>query len=355
MKKIEIIFKNILLSLLLFFNKRVGNNKTLPEKFTPKKVLFIRLNRIGDALVTTPLLKLLKNKLNIEIHVLADKKNYFVFENQKFIDAVFIFNKGLDGFKEYIRLIKNEKYDIIVDLHDDVSTTVSFLLALSKDSQIYGLKKNNVKLYTKTVDRIDSTKNHVINRIMELVKLFNIDINDQNVNVCFNSTEEDFNRVDNFIKNNYKENKPIVGINISAGNKARFWGIGRYRQLVDFFSEYDVNIVLFCTTREIKTAIEIARSKIPIFYTPNFSTISAFISKLSFFFTPDTASVHLASIYKIPIYGLYVKYNTNDVIWYAYQSEHKESITTESNLDNMEFNDVINDLKPFFENIYHAK
>ncbi|MFH0733675.1 MAG: glycosyltransferase family 9 protein [bacterium] len=355
MKKIEIIFKNYLLSILLFFNKKDEIKNKEGEKLIPKKVLFIRLNRIGDALVTTPLLKLLKDKLNIEIHILADKKNYFIYEKQGFVDFVYVYQKGLKGFIQYTQILKKEKYDIVVDLHDDVSTTVSFLLALSKNCKIYGLKKKNIRLYTNTVERLDSSKFHVIDRIMELTKLFNVNFENEDINICFYSNENDFLYVDKFIENNYKTKKTFVGINISAGSDARFWGINRFRQLVDYFNSFDVNVVIFCTTREIKTAFDISRGNVPIFYTHEFSTISAFISKLSFFFTPDTSSVHLASMYKIPVYGLYVKYNTNDVIWYSYKSIHKESITTESTLNNMEFEEVINDLKPFFEKIYNAK
>ncbi|HVO73544.1 MAG TPA: hypothetical protein VMT35_05950, partial [Ignavibacteriaceae bacterium] len=61
MKKLEYIFKNLLLKLLILFSSfrsRSGSKKEF------KRVLFIRLNKIGDALVTTPLIQEVKSRFN---------------------------------------------------------------------------------------------------------------------------------------------------------------------------------------------------------------------------------------------------------------------------------------------------
>lgn len=354
MKRFEIILKNILLKILLFANKS-KKKSILPNTFNNKKVLFIRLNRIGDALICTPLLKLLYEKLNIEIHVLADKKNHFVFQNQSYINKCFVFNKGLKGFSEYKDLLNKEEYDVIVDLHDDVSTTVSYLLALSNGNNIFGLKKKNENLYTCTIERKDSTKTHVVERILEIAKLFGVEPDYSQANIVYESSTSDFDFVNEFINKSISDKKPLIGINISAGNSARFWGINRFRELLEFLKNYDVNIVLITTVKEVGLAYQICNTEYPVFYTPKYSSLAALVSKLDFLFTPDTSTVHLASMYRIPVFGLYVKYNTNDIIWYAYKSQHTETITEECNLDSLDFSIVKNDFKPFFEKILYGK
>ena len=80
MKIVENFFKNLLLQLLLIFNsKNVMSNGD--ANHIGSKILFIRLNRIGDALITTPLLHVIKKNLNAKIYVLADKKNYVAFNH----------------------------------------------------------------------------------------------------------------------------------------------------------------------------------------------------------------------------------------------------------------------------------
>ena len=82
MKEIEIYLRKLLLSLYLFF-RRDEKKKDNLELTKKDKILFVRLNRIGDALVTTHLMESIKKHTGCEIHVLADKKNFFIFENDK--------------------------------------------------------------------------------------------------------------------------------------------------------------------------------------------------------------------------------------------------------------------------------
>ena len=242
MKKVEYFFKNILLNLLLFFKqlksaevKSIGDNS---------KILFIRLNRIGDALVTTPLLHEIKSKLKSEIYVLADRKNYVAFNNNPDIDKLIIFEKGLKGVFNVLNFIKNEKIETIVDTHDDISTTVSFIIALAAAKNKYGLEKANKNIYTKTIPQLERQNNHVIYRVLELSRLFNIEPEKSKSQVHYNPVKESIKKVDSYLTDNNLQNKFLVGVNISAGSAARFWGIDKFKALLKYFSSYDLNIIL---------------------------------------------------------------------------------------------------------------
>jgi len=127
MKQIEQILKKLFLNFLLLFSFK--NNKS--DGFgSQSRILVVRLNRIGDALVTTPLLHIIKKNLNCHISILADKKNHFIFDNNPNVDNVIIFYKGVIGFFRVRKYIKQNNIDTIIDAHDDISTTVSFIIAL---------------------------------------------------------------------------------------------------------------------------------------------------------------------------------------------------------------------------------
>ena len=69
--------------------------------------------------------------------------------------------------------------------------------------------------------------------------------------------------------------------------------------------------------------------------------------------TPDTSIVHVASAFKIPVFGLYVKYQTNDHIWSPFNSPFECVITEEATLQNVSLDSVKSKLIPFFENYYN--
>ncbi len=355
MKKIEYFFKYFLLMLLILFS----SFRRKPEgKKEFQKILFIRLNKIGDALVTTPLLHKIKSELKCRIYVLADKKNYFVFENNPSVDRVIIHHKSVGGIFDAVRFVSKEKIDTVVDLHDDVSTTVSFIVALSKTSNKFGLEKENKKIYTAAVPRLNPMNSHVVYRILEIGKLFGISISTQenkNITIHYYPREESIKNADQYIQKRFRENKFIVGVNISAGSKARFWGVENYRLLLNFLSEYDVYSLVLCSPADLYLANEITfrilpgNREVPFFYSPAFDDFASIMSKLNLLFTPDTAAIHLASIKRLPVFGIYVQYKTENLIWSPLNSDFEYIKTREATLKNVAFSKVIEKFKPFLE------
>jgi len=350
MKKIEIFFRKLLINILLSFRFEAKPNKGnyLSED---SKILFIRLNRIGDALVITPLLHEIRKAVKGKIFLLVDRKNYFVFDNNNDVDQIIIFEKGIKGIFNVLRLIKENKIETVVDLHDDVSTTVTFLLAFAKSSNKLGLDKENRKVYTSTIPRMDPQRFHIIERMMSIGKFFQLSYSKDDLNIKYKPGLESEKNVQCFLEENNLQGKFLAGINISAGSDARFWGIENYKKLLTFFSGLDMNVLLITSPRDLERAKEISNNKINIYYSDSFDEFAAAISKLDFLFTPDTAAVHLASAFRVPVFGLYVKYKTNDMIWSPYCSKFEYVITEEQTLKNIKFEEVKNKLDPFIKSI----
>lgn len=355
MKKIEYLFKNFLLGLLIFFSSLRRRTQLKKEV---QKILFIRLNKIGDALVATPLLHKIKSELRCIIYVLADKKNYFVFESNPCVDKVIIHCKSVRGIFEAIRFVSREKIDTVVDLHDDVSTTVSFIVALSKASNKFALEKENKKIFTGTVPRLNPISSHVVYRILEIGRLFGINIPSQgnkDITIHYYPKEEAIKNTEQYIQKRFRENKFLVGVNISAGSKSRFWGVQNYRLLLNFLSEYDVYSLVLCSPADLYLANEITsrilsgNREVPFFYSPTFDDFASIMSKLNLLFTPDTAAIHLASINRLPVFGIYVQYKTENLIWSPLNSDFEYIKTKEATLKNIGFDEVIEKFKPFLE------
>jgi len=348
-KKIEMYAKNFLLKGLLLFSGKNKLNKGDNSFKEGDKILCIRLNRIGDALVTTPLLEQIKKQLGLKIFVLASTSNRMVFDDCGCVDEVIQFQKGFKKFKALLKRIELENFSAIVDLHDDVSTTVSFLIALAKVPIKFGLKKSNYVIYTHTIEKPNPLTTHVIERNLALLALFGLPYDKNDINIVYTPSHASLEKAETFIRNKFPSKKFLVGINISAGNEARFWGVEQYKKLYKFLSNYPVELLILCSTRDLRYAIQIAVKNEPIYYSPSFNEFAGMISKLDFLFTPDTSTVHLASAYIIPMFGIYVQYNTDDLPWTPYKSEHEIVITKESNFNNVSFEAVIHKLKPFIE------
>ncbi len=336
LKKIEIAARKLLLNILLFFSI-----KKKPEKIDLKKgdnILIIRLNRIGDALVTTPLIKVLAETGGFNVSVLADAKNKIVFENNPFVKETIVFKKGLAGFRQTIKRLNNLNFKIVIDAHVDVSTTVSFLVA-SLNAFTLALKKSNAKLYSATLQPLTKEKTHIVERVLRLADYFNLNYSKDNVNIIYKPKEESLTFANKEIQKINPDRKFLLGINISAGSDARFWGVENYKRLIESAEPFDIAIILFCVPWETERAENISEGRIPIF-AHKFDELAAEISKLDLLFSPDTSTVHLASAFNVPVFGIYVLYNTTEMPWSPYRSEHELVITREPNFNNLNFEEV---------------
>jgi ADP-heptose:LPS heptosyltransferase len=351
-KNFEIMLRRFFLKLLLLLSRR-RTSKNAPAVTDKSKVLFIRLNRIGDALVTTPLLQQIKIHVGCSIHVLADRKNNFVFEHCPDVDHTQIFEKGLKGITKINSYITENNIDTIVDLHDDVSASVSLILSSLKAKQVFGLKKENEKLYTHTVERPDSSAHHIIERTLQLTKLFGFSPDIQHAEIDYS-----IDKTSDYIAESFMcqfTNKFKLGINITAGSTARFWGVDNFQKLILLLKDYDITSILFTSEDYLTAAKQITEEKNIYPPSKDFDIFAAGISKLNMLFTPDTSVVHICSKFKIPVFGLYVKYKTDAAIWSPYNTDFDAIITEEPTLKNITFEEVKNRFIPFLEKYINAK
>jgi len=355
MKELEIFLRKILLKALLFFYGG-KHSSTVDGKASQKNCFIIRLNRIGDALITTPLLKLIKEKCGCKTIVLADKKNRFVFENNPHVDELIIFKKGLKGFWEIRNYFKTNKVDVLIDSHDDVSTTVSFIAALSGVEKRFALAKGNENIYTETISRKDATKFHIAERVAEISKLCGAEYSSDEIELVYKPKDDSLLTAAEFLEKNASANKFTIGVNISAGSDARFWGVEKFKKLIKHIrAEYDVNLILLRAPNDSEKAELISEGLVPVFNDKSFDQFAAMISKLDLLITPDTSAVHLAAAFGVPAFGLYVHYNTNDVIWYPYNTKYEAVVTKKPNLSDIEFDDVVIKFDKFLTEILESK
>lgn len=84
------------------------------------KVLVIRFSSIGDIVLTSPVLRCLKNqKPGIQIHYLTKSAFRSVVAHNPHIDKVFYLE---DNLNQVIAELKKEKYDYVIDLHHNLRT-----------------------------------------------------------------------------------------------------------------------------------------------------------------------------------------------------------------------------------------
>ena len=80
------------------------------------KVLIIRFSSIGDVVLTTPIIRCLKQQKKATIHYLIKDKFKEAIQGNPNIDKVFIHKKGVS------KKLSKEKYNYIIDLQNNLNS-----------------------------------------------------------------------------------------------------------------------------------------------------------------------------------------------------------------------------------------
>ncbi|HXL56889.1 MAG TPA: glycosyltransferase family 9 protein [Chitinophagaceae bacterium] len=135
------------------------------------KFLIIRFSSIGDIVLTTPVVRGLKQQLeNAEIHYLIKKSYSTIVENNPYVDKVHLLK---DDWKQMIQSLKNENFDYIIDLHHNLRTW-RIKIAL-RNITSFSFNKLNYEKWLLTALKINKLpKVHIVNRYMATVSPFGV-------------------------------------------------------------------------------------------------------------------------------------------------------------------------------------
>lgn len=134
------------------------------------KILIVRFSSIGDIVLTTPVIRCLKQQLKgLELHYLTKQKFASVIEHNPHVDKLFTIK---DSTSEIIPQLKLENYDYVLDLHHNIRT-LKLKMALGKKS--YSFNKLNWEKFLLVNFKINKLpKKHIVDRYFETTKVFNI-------------------------------------------------------------------------------------------------------------------------------------------------------------------------------------
>lgn len=130
------------------------------------KVLIIRFSSIGDIVLTTPVMRCMKQQRpELAIHYLTKKAYAAVLNNDPYIDKLHYLQDDLDAV---IDELKQERFDYVIDLHNNLRT-LRVKRALNVMS--YSFPKLNIKKWLLTNTKINLMPDKsIVERYLETVR-----------------------------------------------------------------------------------------------------------------------------------------------------------------------------------------
>ncbi len=261
------------------------------------KFLIIRFSSIGDIVLTTPVIRCLKQQLpNAEIHYLTKFSFHKVIASNPFVDKFYYLNNDWDLL---VHELKEENYDYIIDLHHNIRT-----LKLRKELKIktFAFNKLNVQKWLLTnlkINRMPAM--HIVDRYMETVKSFGV-INDHKGLDYFIPEKEEVKQSDL----PHSHALGYIGIVIGAAHATKRLPLHKLKEIC---TALDHPIVLMGGPEDSATGEQIASiDNIKIYNACGKFSINEsadLVRKAKLIITHDTGLMHIAAAFKKPIISVW--------------------------------------------------
>lgn len=134
------------------------------------KYLIVRFSSIGDIVLTTPVIRCLKNQVEgARIHFATKEQFAPILVNNPYVDRIHSYSGNL---KELIKELKRENFDYIIDLHHNLR---SALLKSGIRTISFSFPKLNIQKWLLANLKINRLPDmHIVDRYLKTVRLFDV-------------------------------------------------------------------------------------------------------------------------------------------------------------------------------------
>ena len=280
------------------------------------KFLIIRFSSIGDIVLTTPVIRCLKEQVkDATIHFLT-KKNYCgLVETNPYVDKVIVLNESWDLM---IHLLQNEDYDYIIDLHHNLRTwKVKRALHGIKS---FSFNKLNIQKWLLTALKTNHLPDvHIVDRYLDTVKSFGV-VNDGKGLDYFIPQKDFITKDDIPLSHSFG----YIGIVIGAALNTKKLPVHKLKELCN---KINFPIILLGGKEDKMTGDEIAATdEIKIYNSCgkfNLNESADLVRNANLIITHDTGLMHIAAAFKkkiisvwgntVPEFGMDVYYGNETI------------------------------------------
>jgi ADP-heptose:LPS heptosyltransferase len=151
-----------------------------------KKVLIIRFSSIGDIVLTSPIIRCIKQQMDCELNFLTKPQFSKVVDSNPYIDKIIYLDKNISNT---IAFVKNQDYDYIIDLHNNLR---SRRITLMSKAKIFRFDKINIKKWLIVRLKINflHPNMHIVDRYFDSIRSLGIQYDKQGLDYYISNQDK---------------------------------------------------------------------------------------------------------------------------------------------------------------------
>lgn len=291
-------------------------------------VLFLRQDKIGDLLVSVPVIReFARRHPGVHIDVVLGRANHSVaYALGQYVRTAYRYDKSARAILSLRAALRRNRYKAVIDLMDNPSTTSTLLVGMSGARAAVGIDKDNRNAYTHVVPLLSRATVHIVERICMLLLPFGISPEGIDTSLEYSISEADRSAAADRLST-HTRGRRFIAVNISGSSENKYWGRDNFTALCSALKERypQCETVLFGAAgyEAELDAIASATGCAAVSGLPSFHHFAACLHQASAIVTPDTSAVHLAAAWRTPAVILFIADNPDLMPWYPWRSPHR--------------------------------
>jgi heptosyltransferase II len=284
----------------------------LKENF--KRILIVRTDRIGDVVLSTPVIKALRQAYPYAyIAMMVSPYTKEIVEGNPFLDQVVIFDKEKKhrswlGTLKFAGSLAKKRFDLAIILHP--TNRVHLVCFLAGIPRRIGYDR---KLGILLTDRIKHLKQegekHELEYSLDLLKYLNIEATDKELFMPVTAEVVVWVR-DLFSRVGIRDSDRLVAIHPSASCPSRLWPIQRFAEVADKLIErYKFKVLVVAGPKDIALARDMIKKMnhpaVNLAGRTSLTQLAAVFKKCVLFISNDSGPAHIASSTGTPVISIF--------------------------------------------------
>jgi len=261
-----------------------------------KRILIIGLSNIGDAVLTSPVVEVLRDNFpKAHLALLVGPRAFSVFKNDRRIDNKIIYDKAIH-WKNKLRLVnrlKHDRYDLVVDLRN-----AGFTIFLG------------ARYHTSIFRKPPQALLHMKDRHLWKLKSLGLEVN-EGIGPSVQVSEDDKQNVEKMFKRwQIKDGQAVIALACGSRSTTKRWIKSSFSQLIErLIKKYKAKIIMIGDDQDRLIAEEIIEHIRPRLINACGKTsvgeLTFLLSKCCLLITNDSAPMHLGWAQGIPVVSIF--------------------------------------------------
>ncbi len=283
-----------------------------------KSVLLIRLDHLGDVLLTTPAIKSLKKQFpRARITMVVKEWSSEAIKNNPYLDKTIIFNpfwtipkqeetriEGVTGIFRLIRRLRREHFDLAIDFKGDFRNILIAYLTGAKRRISYAVR-GGAFLLTDIVPYEPGI--HEIDKNLKLLTPLRVNSENSSTELCFN--KEDMATVQSiFAQKGIDRKRRTIALHPGGGSEYKCWDVEKFITLAEELTREDLtNVLIFVGHYERRAFQVVGKSTRGIFVMPDLSVcqMAAAFKKCDLLICNDSGPMHVGVAVGTPTVAIF--------------------------------------------------